>query len=384
MDSFSPFVPLLPRSVRSALTGERGVSYHCATLKSHWSTVTQRLKTFSRPGVRIKCPGKWESFDTYARRVRAFSQTTLHGHCMICGIIGNYRQAVYQRVSTMRQKHLFPNLRDFVWVILDSRSLESWSLPSSLRSLTIYQPNFTCLDEVLRHAAHDAPDLESLEIRFGLPDRSAPYTTVDPLPFSHLKSVALICLDLARVGICHSLSLAPMTVLSTSVVISDSAKMWQPRSLVFHTLEVLCVTGDPFPVSLFIKHVRGTRLREVGCILHRNPDITFSDCQELLDTVLLKMHGQSLRALSIVINSKKLFLENPSTFDQLIKDFLRELRLYVLISAIETVILVLSHNLTGEKSDVEDGFWYYYGPSIEALKTATSSGPRRCSSEFDR
>ncbi|KAG1887214.1 hypothetical protein F4604DRAFT_1236781 [Suillus subluteus] len=161
--------------------------------------------------------------------------------------------------------------------------------------------------------------------------------------------------------------------------------MWQPRSLVFHTLEVLCITGDPVPVNLFIKHVRDARLRKVFCILHRNPDITFSDCQELLDTVLLKMHGQSLRVLSIVIKSRKLFLENPCTFDRLIKDFLSKLRLYVLGSAIETFILVLPHYLTGEKSDVKDGFWYHYsGLSIETLKTATSSGPRRCSPEFDQ
>ncbi|KAG1781808.1 hypothetical protein EV702DRAFT_607746 [Suillus placidus] len=192
MDSFSPFIPLLPRSAHSALRGERGVLYHCATLKSHWSTLTRRLNILCRAGVHIKRPGEWESFDKYARRVQAYSQTTLDENHI--AVDNYYLQHAYQRISTMRQKHLFPNLRDLVWLILDSHSLESWSLPSSLQSLTIFQPPFTGLDDVLRQVVHDVPDLETLEIIFDLP-HSALYTTLDPLPFNRLKSITLVFLE---------------------------------------------------------------------------------------------------------------------------------------------------------------------------------------------
>jgi len=364
MDSFCPFIPLLPRSVRSAIIGKGGVWYYCTTQKSRWSTLTQRLKTISHHGVRLHRPGKWESFDKYARRVRVYSQTE---HCTT--ISNCYHKEAYQRVSAMRQKHLFPSLHKLVCTTL--HPLESWSLPSPLRSLTIYQPDFTCLDEVLRLVAHDAPDLETLEIIFGFSDHSPPYrdTTVDPLPFNHLKSVTIRCPDLStEVDIFHCLCLAPITVFT--VTFSVWEKMWQPHSQVFHALEILTIEGNPASASLFIKHVCSTHLRQVGLTLYQNPDITFSDCQELLGTVLSvsKTHGQSLRKIYIAINSKKLLLKDPYTFDQLMKDFLSRLRFHVRGSAIETAIVVLPRRMIGEESDVKDGFWYYHNLGTEVLK----------------
>jgi hypothetical protein len=69
-----------------------------------------------------------------------------------------------------------------------------------------------------------------------------------------------------------------------------------------------------------------------------------------------KTHRQSLRKISIAINSKKLLLKDPYTFDQLMKDFLSKLRFHVRGSAIETAIVVLPRRMIGEESDVKDGF----------------------------
>ncbi|KAG1750224.1 hypothetical protein EDB19DRAFT_2036343 [Suillus lakei] len=345
MNSFSPFIPLLPRSVRSALIGERNVLYRCATIKLHYATLTQRLKTIGHPRVRMPRHGEWDSFDNYARRVRVYSQTDEH-------YIGNdhrYIQEAYQRVSTMRQKHLFPDLRDLAWRMIYNDSLESWSLPPSLQSLTICQRPFTALDQVLDQVAHHAPELETLEIRFGLPDCPAPYTTVDPLPFNRLKSVTLMFLDLARVDICHFLSLASVTDLT--VTLDHSEKVWQPRSPVFHTLETLSISGDPMSASLFVKHVCSTRLREVKFV-HGHQGATLSDCHELL-AVLFKTHGQSLRSLSIAIHGMNLVLENSSTLDRLLNNFSSELRLHVRGSSIEMVKVLfhsLPHRVRGKQS----------------------------------
>ncbi|KAG1750217.1 hypothetical protein EDB19DRAFT_2036336 [Suillus lakei] len=227
--------------------------------------------------------GEWDSFDNYARRVRVYSQTVEH----YIGNDNHYIQETYQRVSTMRQKHLFPDLRDLVWRMIYNDSMESLSLPSSLRSLTIRQRPFTALDQVLDQVAHHAPELETLEIRFGLLDRPAPYTTMNPLPFSRLKYITLVFLDLARVDICHFLSLASVTDLT--VTLNDSEKVWQPRSPVFHVLKTLTISGEPMSASLFVKHVCSTRLREVKFV-HGHQDTTLSDCHELL-AALFKTRG---------------------------------------------------------------------------------------------
>ncbi|KAG2347908.1 hypothetical protein BDR05DRAFT_944892 [Suillus weaverae] len=118
------------------------------SLNSRWSTLTRRLNILCRAWVHIQLPGEWESFDKYARRVQAYSQTTLDESSI--AVDTYYLQYAYQRISTMCQKHLFPNLRDLV-----------------------------------------VADLETLEIRFDLPHHSALYTTLDPLPFNRFKFITL-------------------------------------------------------------------------------------------------------------------------------------------------------------------------------------------------
>lgn len=327
MDSFIPFIPLLPRSVRSALVGEkRSVLHHYEIFKTHWSTLTQRLKTLSRrPGVRIQRTGEWESFDKYARRVRVYRQTDSV----------SYPEA-YQVVSHMREKHLFPNLRDLGWRNTGSCTMESWSLPSSLRSLTIFENPMVGIELFLHQVAHDAPELETLQISCSIPIGSSPCSTVAPLPFKHLESVTLIFPDLARIDICHTLSLAPITALV--VILSNSTMMWQQGSL-FHGLERLTIFGDPASASLFVKCVGSTRLRTVHLVL-LDEDTTLLDCQELF-AALFKTHGQSLQCLYINIDGESLSLEDPSVVDQLMNKFLSELHLRVRGSGVERVQVVL-------------------------------------------
>ncbi|KAG1887167.1 hypothetical protein F4604DRAFT_1236045 [Suillus subluteus] len=327
MGSFIPFIPLLPRSVRSALVGEKRSSmlYHYENLKSHWSTLTQCLKTLSRPGVRIQRTGEWESFDKYARHVRVYRQTDDI----------SYPKA-YQVVSCMREKHLFPNLRDLGWRNTGSTTMESWSLPSSLQSLTIFENPMVGIELFLHQVAHDAPELETLQISCSFPVGSAPCSTVAPLPFNRLESVTLIFPDLARIDICHTLSLAPITDLA--VMLSSSKMMWQPGSL-FHGLERLTIFGDPALASLFVKCVGSTRLRTVYLVL-LGEDATLLHCQELL-AVLFKTHGQSLQCLYLNIDGESLSLEDPSVIDQLMNKFLSELRLRVHGSGVERVHVVL-------------------------------------------
>ncbi|KAG2756862.1 hypothetical protein P692DRAFT_20430590 [Suillus brevipes Sb2] len=109
MDSFFPFIFLLPRN---------------------------RLMTLSRPRIRIQRPGEWEYFDKYARRVRVYRQTDIDAY-----------QKAYQVVSMMREQHLFPNLRDLDWRIIGSYSMETWSLSLHKCHMdsngTIPKPNLT-------------------------------------------------------------------------------------------------------------------------------------------------------------------------------------------------------------------------------------------------
>ncbi|KAG2347911.1 hypothetical protein BDR05DRAFT_957538 [Suillus weaverae] len=325
MDSFIPFIPLLPRSVRSALVGEkRSAWYHHKHLKSHWSTLIQRLKTHSRSGVHVQRSGEWESFDKYARRVRIYRPTDNV----------TYRTA-YQVVSIHRGGHLFPNLRDLDWRNSGCCSMEYWSLPSSLRSLTIVQHPLVGIEFFLDQLAHDAPELEKLDIRFGPPARSS-YTTVYPLPFNCLKSVTLVFPDLARVDICSFLSLAPITDLT--VILDNSVMVWQPGSL-FHGLERLTIFGNHASASLFVEYVGSTRLCSVHLML-LDEDVTLSDCQKFL-AALFKTHGQSLQVLCLNINGESLYSENPSIIDQLVNTFLSELRLHVRGSAMERVEVIL-------------------------------------------
>jgi hypothetical protein len=344
MDSFFPFIHLLPRSIRSVLLGEkRSVSYQYEKFKSHWSTLTRRLTTLSRPRARVQRPGEWESFDKYAHRVRVYRQTDTDAY-----------QKAYQVVSMMREKHLFPNLRDFDWRIIGSYSMEPWSLSPSLQSLTILQHPFVGITEFfLRQVAHDAPELETLEIRFSFPDRSIVNTTMGPVPFNRLKSVAIKMLDLAVVDFCRCLSLPSVTSLAISL--SCLAKAWQPGSLAFHGLERLTIFADPASASLFVEHVGSTRLRDVF-LTHRNGDVTLSDCQELL-TILFKTHGQSLRSLYFNINGQS--ISHPSIIDQLVNKFLSELRLHVRGSGVERVQVVLHslpHHIIGQHSIIAADF----------------------------
>jgi hypothetical protein len=344
MDSFFPFIFLLPRNVRSALLGEkRSVSYHCEKLKSHWSTLTQRLTTLSRPRIRIQRPGEWEYFDKYARRVRVYRQTDIDAY-----------QKAYQVVSMMREQHLFPNLRDLDWRIIGSYSMETWSLSPSLQFLTILQHPFVGITEFfLRQVAHDAPELESLEIRFSFPDRSIADTTMDPIPFNRLKSVTIKMLDLAVVDFCRYLSLPSVTSLAISL--SCLGKAWHPGSLAFHGLETLTFLGDPASASLFVEHVGSTHLRDVFLVL-KNEDVTLSDCQELL-TTLFKTYGQSLRLLYFNINGQS--ISHPSIIDQLVNEFLSELRLHVRGSGMERVQVVLHslpHHIVGQHSIIVADF----------------------------
>ncbi|KAG1781809.1 hypothetical protein EV702DRAFT_608212 [Suillus placidus] len=308
MDSFIPLIPLLPISVRSALVGEkRSVWYHHKNLKSHWSTLFQRLKTHSRSGVRVQPCGEWEPFDKYARRVRIYRPT----------------DNMYQLVSIHRGNYLFPNLRDLHWHNTGSYPMERWSLPSSLRSLTIIEHPTVGIEFFLDKIAHDAPELETLDIRFGPPARLTPYTTVYPLPFNRLESVTLVFPDLARVDICSFLSSAPITDLT--VMLGNSAMMWQPGSL-FHGLESLTIFGNPASASLFVEYVGSTRLWGVHLML-LDEDVTLSDCQKFL-AALFKTHGQSLQVLCLNINGESLSSQNPSTINQLVNKFLSKLRLH--------------------------------------------------------
>ncbi|KAF8434137.1 hypothetical protein L210DRAFT_3632870 [Boletus edulis BED1] len=161
MDSFSPFVPLLPKQV-------------------------QEIWDFGpNPAILplIKCPppAEWGLFDVYAYRIRP------RDDYLDC--------ALYQRLAFIRTGiNPFPRLLSLQCYLLHPLTLGVKIFPSSLRCLSLYPEYTSVLDDraelALRQAAQDAPFLEELCI-------SAIYrlhlgAKLRPLGFKKLHTVQLI------------------------------------------------------------------------------------------------------------------------------------------------------------------------------------------------
>ncbi|KAG1750221.1 hypothetical protein EDB19DRAFT_2036340 [Suillus lakei] len=125
MDSFSPFIPLLPRSPsvsRQSVTP--GFTCH---VTENGTRLTVMLAAFG-----------------YTLRQMSITSET---------IIATFKKRISGSPPCARST-CFPDLRDLVWRMIYNDSLESWSLPPSLQSLTICQRPFTALDQVLDQVAH--------------------------------------------------------------------------------------------------------------------------------------------------------------------------------------------------------------------------------------
>ncbi|KAG2153943.1 hypothetical protein DEU56DRAFT_771970 [Suillus clintonianus] len=328
--SFSPFIPLLPRSVHSAVTGERrSMSYHCETFKFHCSALTQRLKTLGR----MPRPGEWESFDKYARRVRVYCPQEQNTDF-------TYYQEVYQRASTIRQKHLFPRLQHIVWNTVHSNSIEAWSLPSSLRNLTIFSNQRIIVDESLLHqVAHDAPELETLNIATA---------SVGFLPSNRCRSATLRSHDPANIS--NRPVFASVTNLRITLD-SDLTKIWQQLDFpVFPALETLHIVGPPTSAASFVTHVGDTPLRHVEArFTLENQDTILSDCQAFF-AALFGKHDNSIQSLGIIIDGE-CCLKTEGAFNQFLEEFSRSLRLYVGRSGVETAKVTVHSQCFGMRND---------------------------------
>ncbi|KAN0093371.1 hypothetical protein V8E55_004155 [Tylopilus felleus] len=187
MDSFSPFVPLLPKPVQEVWD----LRFNVAVLPF------------------IKCPSSedWKVFDMYAHRVRRLRPREDY-----------LDRALYQRLVSIRPGvDLFPRLLSLRCHLFNSLVPGLKIFPSSLRSLSLYPEHALVLDGraelALRQAAHDAPFLEKLCI-LGV-YRLHPETEPRPLDFKGLHTVHLVA-DMLRTADLQSFS----RLLSTSPIIN--------------------------------------------------------------------------------------------------------------------------------------------------------------------
>ncbi|KAF8123437.1 hypothetical protein EV363DRAFT_1228735 [Boletus edulis] len=164
MDSFSPFVPLLPKQVREI-----------------WDFGPNPAIL---PLIKCPPPAEWGLFDVYAYRVQRIRPRDDY-----------LDRALYQRLAFIRTGiNPFPRLLSLQCYLLHPLTLGVKIFPSSLRCLSLYPEYTSVLDDraelALRQAAQDAPFLEELYIS-GI-YRLHLGAKLRPLGFKKLHTVQLI------------------------------------------------------------------------------------------------------------------------------------------------------------------------------------------------
>ncbi|KIJ12799.1 hypothetical protein PAXINDRAFT_101023 [Paxillus involutus ATCC 200175] len=237
MDSFKPFIPLLPENVRQ-----------------NWD-LAYTLEDLSQ----MQCPEEeWKVFDSYARRVRHFD----------CGNNTNNR-SVYQQLIILRPTSVaFPHLKGLSFTLGPGTLM----FPPSLRILEIcsldfpFGPAFN-IHLALRRAAEDVPFLGSLRIvgEFHLFPAGG-----YPLPFKALHTVELSAFLELQPKVFHHfshlLSTAPVRFLRVAIPILSQLFVEptdRDKMSIFLNVEVLDIIANPEQASNLVSLVGSPHLHTV-------------------------------------------------------------------------------------------------------------------------
>ncbi|KAG2068064.1 hypothetical protein BDR04DRAFT_1158274 [Suillus decipiens] len=265
--SFSPFIPLLPPTVKF--------------LWDHSQFDEVSLVDF-------QCPPEeeWRVFDSYARRVRRlYSGSRCH-----------------QIVARIRsQTTLFPLLRSLSLQLIEPLDMQGHLFADSLRSLKISGPAYVhCKDDrvqmAIAHVARDAPLVEYLHVEDYT--YSVAQSFLPPLHFVHLRTVKISSFFNYTLlqSLCHILSQAPVTQLELELPPLPN-KEWNISTLVFPVLKSLRICGNPTSAEQFVSHLTSKGLQELS-IHHTRGPASAADYRQLLSRIADK-YGNTLQQLSL-------------------------------------------------------------------------------------
>lgn len=265
--SFSPFIPLLPPTVKFLWD------------HSQFDEITL---------VEFQCPPEeeWRVFDSYARRVRRlYSGSRCH-----------------QIVTRIRSgTTLFPLLQSLSLQLVEPPDMRGHLFSDSLRSLKISGPAYVhCKDDrvqmAIAHVARDAPLIEHLHIEDYT--YSVVQSSLPPLHFAHLRVVeisAFFGYTLLQ-SLCHILSQAPVTQLKLELPPLPN-KEWNISIPVFPALKSLQICGNPASAEQFVFHLASEGLQELS-VQHTRGSASAADYHQLLLCVADK-YGNTLQQLSL-------------------------------------------------------------------------------------
>lgn len=307
--SFSPFIPLLPPTVKF--------------LWDHSQFDEVSL-------VEFQCPPEeeWRVFDSYARRVRRLYSGS---HC-------------HQIVARIRSETtLFPLLRSLSLQLVEPLDMKGHLFSHSLRSLKISGPAYVhCKDDrvqmAIAHVARDAPLVEHLHIEDYT--YSVVQSSLPPLHFSHLRVVEISAFfDYTLLqSLCHILSQAPVTQLKLELPPLPN-KEWNMSIPIFPALKSLQICGNPASAEQFVFHLASKSLQELS-IHHTRGPASAADYRQLLSRVVDK-YGNTLQQLSLSL-SQSPTPNYPYDISQAVLD-----AFYALaprFNRLETLHLSLPHN----------------------------------------
>lgn len=307
--SFSPFIPLLPPTVKFLWD------------HSQFDEVTL---------AEFQCPPEeeWRVFDSYARRVRRLYSGS-HGHQIVARI----------RSETI----VFPLLRSLSLQLVEPLDMQGHLFPDSLRSLKISGPAYVhCEDDrvqmAIAHVARDAPLVEYLHIEDYT--YSVAQSSLSPLHFAHLRAVEISAFfDYTLLqSLCHILSQAPVTQLKLELPPLPN-KEWNISTPVFPALISLQICGPPASAEQFISHLASKNLQELS-INHTRGPASVADYRQLLSCIADK-YSNTLQQLSLSL-SQSSTPGYPYDLSQAVLD-----AFYALapsFSRLETLHLSLPHN----------------------------------------
>ncbi|KAF9223886.1 hypothetical protein BS17DRAFT_781352 [Gyrodon lividus] len=329
MNSFDPFVPLLPKNVRQ--------DWHL---------------TYAPDSETVSCmqcsAEEWKVFDFYARRVRY----------LFCSGESMDRESAYQRLAFIRPScAVFPHLKALQLSIMDPSPVPvTLRFPSSLRTLEIrYLPHVTFLAKphqvelILRQAAEDVPLLENLEIS-GV---YRPYPAGEPhrpLPFRALHTVNLAPVWEFRPGDIETfsrlLSTAPIRCLIVHIPVFFTMFV-KPvdKTSIFPNVEVLTiVTADPRQAGDITSRINSPHLHTVTLSsISDNPD-----CLDHFITILAQ-RPVPIRSLKIKVGSVELPGNRASAY---MKGFLQRLEPVVSAGLEKLTVEITMQNASRVRSSV--------------------------------
>ncbi|KAG2138050.1 uncharacterized protein EDB93DRAFT_1253437 [Suillus bovinus] len=328
--SFSPFIPLLPPTVK--------------LLWDHGQFDEVTLAEF-------QCPPEeeWRVFDSYARRVRRLNSGSCH-----------------QTVARIRSGTTsFPLLRSLSLQLAEPLDVQGHLFSDSLRSLKISGPAYVhCKDDRVQMAiaqvARDAPLVEYLHIEDYT--YSVAQSSLPPLNFAHLRAVEISAFfDYSLLqSLCHILSEAPVTQLKVELPPLPN-KEWNISTPVFPALTSLQICGNPASAERFVFHLTSVGLQELS-IHHTRGPASAADYRQLLSLVADK-YSDTLQQLSLSL-SQSPTPNYPYDLSQAVLD-----DFYALaprFSRLETLHLSLPHNRyvhLAPEPTVESPTW----PSLKLL-----------------